>query len=203
MVRRPTVVLLIVFVVVLGAGFFLTKTSVGEKLMTTETPTPTVLPKLVSWPVDQAVKIDVKSSQNGEFLLQKAASGNWEIAGLIQPVDNGKVGEMVSALATLDNIGSMPASTTLDSVGLQSPAYTLVMTASSGDNETLQIGNATPTGTGYYVRLGQGDIVLVQKSSLDEVINLLSVEQLAVQPTGTAIPAGVATPSGGIPTPAQ
>ncbi len=193
--RRPTVILVIVFVVVLGAGIFLTKTPAGTKLMTTETPTPTVLPKLLSgWPVDQATKIDVHSSENGEFLLQKGADGNWAIDGLNQPIDGGKVSELISSLSSLDTIDTMPASTTLDTVGLQSPTYALSLTGSNGDNEDLLIGNVTPTGSAYYVRLGQGDIVLVRKSSLDEAINLLSVEQLAVKPTQTAVPTG-ATPT--------
>ncbi len=203
MIRRPTFILLIVFVVVVGVAVFLTKTPTGIGLMQTETPTPTVLPKLLSgWPVDQAVKIDVQSRENGKFQLERPSEGGWAVVGLAQPTDTGKVEQLLSSITALDAIDTMPASTAPEAVGLDQPAYTLTFTSSGGDREVVQIGNATPTGSGYYVRVGQGDIVLARKSSLDEAIGLLSVEQLAVQPTEMAVPTGAAALDGTSPAPA-
>ena len=193
MIRRSTIILVFVFVVVLGAGIFMTKSPTAARLLETETPTATVMPKLLAgWPVDQANSINVESVDNGAFQLQRTNGGSWSIEGLKTPLDPGKVEELISALSALDNISVLPASTSLDTVGLKSPAYTLTLTGSGGESEIIQIGNVTPTGDAYYARLNQGDVVLVRKSSLDEALNLLSVEQLAVQSTETANPEGAA-----------
>ncbi len=191
MIRRSTILVLVVFVVVLAAGIFLTELPTAARLLETETPTATVMPKLLSgWPVDRATSINVESVENGAFHLQRVNGGSWTVAGLETSIDPGKVEELISTLSALENIDTLPASTGLDTVGLQSPAYTLSLTGSGGETEIVQIGNVTPTESGYYVRLNQGDVVLVRKSSMDEVLGLLSVEHLIVQSTETAVPEG-------------
>lgn len=189
MVRRPTLIVLGVFVVVLAVAVFLTKTPTGMGILQTETPTPTVLPKLLSgWPVEQSAKIDVHNSQGASFQLQRETGAGWAFVGQQRPVDPGKVERLLVSLAALETIDRLNPSTPLEAAGLQPPAFTLTLTSSAGDLKTIQIGNVSPTGNGRYLRVDQGDIVLVRKTSIDEVTGLLTIDQLISQPTETAIP---------------
>jgi hypothetical protein len=58
-------------------------------------------------------------------------------------------------------------------VGLEIPAYTLELGFISGKSHKIEIGNITPTNSGYYIRYDDGEIYVISQTGIDALVNLL------------------------------
>jgi hypothetical protein len=83
----------------------------------------------------------------------------------------------------------------LDSMGLDQPTYMITLILSNGEQIVLNVGDLTPTGTGYYVRVDNNPAVVVAKTDLDSVINLLKTPPLAATYTPTVTMTTTSTPT--------
>lgn len=81
--------------------------------------------------------------------------------------------------------------------GLEFPAYTIKLTYYSGAQHKIEVGDLTPTNTGYYVQLDDGDVYVVSQYSLDSILGLIRNPPYPPTPTPepTAVPTGAATPT--------
>ena len=59
-------------------------------------------------------------------------------------------------------------------VGLETPEYVLTVKFANGVERTVDIGVVTPTESGYYVRNTQDKVVIVSKSAIDALLELLN-----------------------------
>ncbi len=59
-------------------------------------------------------------------------------------------------------------------MGLDKPAYTIQVTIIGGAQHIIEVGNQTPTGSGYYVRFDEGAISVISKDGIDSLANLIS-----------------------------
>ncbi len=93
----------------------------------------------------------------------------------------------------MDTLTQIPP---LDSVGLTTPAYTITITTADATIVVTDIGTLNAIGDGYYVRVDSGQVVLVDKVVMEDVINLLTNPPLLptatpeVTPTETVAPIG-------------
>ncbi|HEX2978915.1 MAG TPA: hypothetical protein VHO48_01505, partial [Anaerolineaceae bacterium] len=97
MVRKPTVVILILFALALLAGWVLEFSPLKSNR---ETPTPTLTPKLVTGlESGEIVKIDVRQSNGTAVSLAKNAENQFQfIEATDSQPDQGKIQEMVALL---------------------------------------------------------------------------------------------------------
>ncbi len=193
MVRRTTWVLLIVFgVLVLFAWVFQryqTKTSANAA---TTTPIANS-EKLYNSLNSQVVDIDITSS-NGDSTEFKRESGStsWVIKGLpADAADLFQIEAINKQLLSLQILETLTLSPGLDSVGLANPAYMITILTSDGKQIVTDVGSRTAVGTGYYLRVDSGPIVIVGNVSMDNVLNLLKSPPIlatsTVEVTGTPI----------------
>jgi hypothetical protein len=75
-------------------------------------------------------------------------------------------------------------------VGLQDPEYVLTIKFTSGVERSVDIGVITPSESGYYVRDGDG-VVIVSRSAIDALLGLLTNPPYLETPTAEA---GAGTP---------
>ena len=80
-------------------------------------------------------------------------------------------------------------------MGLDQPTYTITLLLSNGKQIGLYVGDQTPTGTGYYARADNAQAVVVAKTELDKVINLLKTPPLAATYTPTMTMTTTSTPT--------
>jgi hypothetical protein len=71
-------------------------------------------------------------------------------------------------------IAMLPDNYQLDALGLQSPARTLAIRDKQGKQITISIGNTDPTESGYYVQVAAQPPVVVDKYTLDGIVNLFN-----------------------------
>jgi hypothetical protein len=96
----------------------------------------------------------------------------------------------VTTMRILDNVPDLDPSI----VGLEDPEYVLTVTFAAGGQRTVDIGVITPTENGYYVRGAADGILIVSKSAIDALLQLLTHPPYLETP----IPA-LTTPEAGTP----
>ena len=95
----------------------------------------------------------------------------------------------VSALQVLRQIEN----TDLETFGLNDPAFVIMLEFQNGNEHTLEVGDATPTNTGYYVRLDNGKILIADSSGISSLLQFLYSPPYLNTPT--AVPASAETPT--------
>ncbi len=114
----------------------------------------------------------------------------------IHLADQGKVQQLIASLTGLQSTASLDINA-LASFGLVSANQVLTIQTSNG-TFVLKVGKITPTSGGYYVQIDNHAPVVVDKTSLDDVLNMMNREALS---TATATPLPAEVPTGGSETP--
>jgi hypothetical protein len=196
MVRRSTWIVLGIFVILIGFTVVFQRYQ-ANKAGNSATATPTTPPVYLNNLGESEIK-DIKIADNtGSYidLYRDPASSNWAIEGVpAEQADSAKIQSISDELASLQVQETLTETISLASVGLETPAYTITLTTSNDSQSVTYVGTQTAIGSGYYVRENDGQIMIVDKSSLDNILNLLKEPPLMptaspqVTPTGTISP---------------
>jgi hypothetical protein len=89
----------------------------------------------------------------------------------------------ISALKASNPINGEP-----EIFGLKNPAFTITIEFASGNTHTLEVGDATPTNSGYYVRVDHDKIMVTDLSGIQSLLQLVSSPPYLNTPTPTALP---------------
>ncbi len=180
MIRRSTWILLLIFIALVGLGWYLNarKQAVAAKATPTAE-TEYLLPTDAG--VVTALKIEGKDSL---IEIQRNAENKWEIkAPNPAEADQGMVEAGITQLSALRVLGHVEID--LDLVNLKTPDYKVSVTYSDGKTYTFDVGAVTPINTGYYVRKSDGTVVVVSKVGLDSLLKLLTNPPYLATPTPT------------------
>jgi hypothetical protein len=180
-----------------------------EKSANTSTATiePTSVPvQLYNLTGDQLEQINIEDNFGNEInFYRDSASPNWVIAGMpADQADSGQIDTIISQLLSIKIQETLTESVPFESIGFVPPAYKFSMTTSDGTQVFTFIGSPTAIGSGYYARLDSGPIVILEKSSLDAILDWLknpplkptSTPESTPSETGTSVaPGEQATPA--------
>ena len=192
MIRRSTVVYIVVLLIVAG-GYFYLKFRKGPTADLLLTPEPT---EQVSYlfTADEGVPTSIQIvSKDGETVeVGRDAEQVWALS---QPIEANADQASAEAAATQVTTMRILDKVTVDPkvVGLDSPAYTLTVKFNNNVKRTVNIGVVTPSESGYYVQdASGGDVLIVSKNSVDSLLMLLTnppyLETLTPSPTATETP---------------
>jgi hypothetical protein len=182
MIRRPTWILLALFVVVLGAAWLFQRSQTNK---VKEEPTATPAPSLLD--IDSTAIRDLKleDAQGKQLYLRKIGVGNWIMTEPVrQNVDIEKVNGVVEQLVAAEVLNKLSTPPAADQIGLDKPAYVLTITDQSGKKSVIEIGAETPTQSGYYVSK-EGSVYVADKFGIDSFVDFLKNPPVA-PPTATA-----------------
>jgi hypothetical protein len=195
MIRRGTLVVLAIFVLLIGVTWYLEWSPAGLA-RPRGTPTSTAYPKLIQLGTGHFTKIEMKNS-TGTFAIQRNLNDTWSFTDAQNtPADQGKVQQLLASLTGLQSTATLDLNA-LASFGLVSANQVLTIQSSNG-TFVLKVGKLTPTSGGYYIQIDNHAPVVVDKTSLDEILN--SMNRAALSPaTATPLPAQI--PTGGSETP--
>jgi len=185
MVRRSTWILLAVFAILVGFAWFFQRYQ-ANKAENAATATPTTSPvNLYDLTNTQVNEINITDNAGDKIdLYRDSGSSNWAITG--EPVDQAdsvQIESISTQLFSLQVKETLTQTPPLDSIGLAIPAYTITMTTSDGTQIITYVGTQTAIGSGYYVRVGDGPVDIVDKAMMDDILNLLKNPPLL--PTAT------------------
>ncbi len=194
MVRRTTFLVVLALVVLVGFAFFFQRYQSNKAAgQPTTTPQATAAPL---YNLGGAAVTDVLiSSQAGDTieLFRDAGKANWAIKGLPpEQADALAIDNAITPLLSLQVLQTLSQSPALESVGLASPAYTITLTTADGQQVVTHVGSLNAVGTGYYVQVGSGPVMIADNVILDDVLKFLSSPPLVATPT----PQASGTPNG-------
>lgn len=181
MIRRSTWIVLIVFIVLLGALLFWQQSNFSQQAEPTATPRT----KVFDFDLDQMVAFSVANADGEQVSFAKADDGTWT---LVQP--EGELDPAAGFETKLNLFGAMRAMNVLESppqmdeIGLDKPAYKVRISLNDGSESTLLVGSETPTGSGYYVHLDGGQVLVIERSTINDVTGLIDTPPL-VKPEAT------------------
>lgn len=172
MLRRSTLFVLFLFVVLLGIAVYLQRNPLSKTDESSQTSTPA--PSLLSLGTASIVSLRVESG-DGKFVeLSKTEENGWS---LVSPVvglaDGSQVDSALTQLSSVKILSQIDPAPALSAMGLDESSKKIIL--GLDDNRTLKIevGIETPTQSGYYLRMDGGNPVVVSKYSVDTIIGFL------------------------------
>jgi hypothetical protein len=187
MIRRSTLVVFVLFVIALAALLVLQRTP-NSPLKPASTALPTTMPNMIlGWKSADVSVLAKKGADGQEKRLTRNSDGSWTYGTLT--IEGGKVEQLLSELLAARIITQLSPDISLKDMLLEAPSQVLTLQSSDGRNLTVQVGSVTPTQSGYYVRVDNNQAVVVNKSSLDAVLQLfdeIGLPTPTLQPTPTA-----------------
>jgi hypothetical protein len=195
--KRSNWVLLLLLAVAIGAYFLIdyrkNKTAAEATATVVETSylvqeTDAVLQSIRIYDQDYHI-VELRRGQDGLWTVNLPTPGTADqsLAGAAET--------QIGALQVVTELGTVSG---LSDFGLAFPVYTIKLGYANGVEHKIELGNLTPTSSGYYVQLDDGQVYVVSQYSLDAVLNL--IDNPPYPPTPTPEPATV-TPEAVTPTP--
>ena len=184
--RRPTVIYLLLFLVLVGAYYYLNNRAQPADIALTVEPAAEVSYLFTAEDgVPTSIRIESKAGDTVE--VARNAENAW---ALILPIkataDQGLAEAAASQVTTMQILDRLP-DIDPEIVGLTDPEYLLVVKFTGGVERNVKIGVITPTESGYYVQNVDGETVIVSKSSLDALLGLLNNPPYLETPTPSPI----------------
>jgi hypothetical protein len=110
--------------------------------------------------------------------------------------DQALAGAAETQVGSLRIVALLDTPPEVNTVGLEIPAYTIELGFVSGTSHKIEVGNLTPTSSGYYVRYDNGKIYVISQSGIESLLNLLTAPPYpatetpspTIEPTSTLTP---------------
>ncbi len=190
MVRRSTWVVLGLLVVLVGFTVLFQRYQ-ANKAANQPTATPTSAPvflfNLAGTNVDE-IKVSDNAGNNVD-LARDPSTSKWSIVGKpADQADSSHIDTVANQLSAIEIQDTITETLPLASIGLDPSTYTITVTTSADSPMVAYVGIQTAIGSGYYVRNEAGQLMIVNKTGLDDVLNLLKNPPLLPTATPTQAP---------------
>jgi len=179
MIRRSTLIVLIVFVLLLAGALILPGQL--DKLQPAASATPTKA-QLVSSGSSEIARIRL-SNRRGESVEIAQQNGAWQVVSPPgKEITAGSLTEIASTLAQVSVLASLPTPPPADATGLSQPDYTIEITMKDGTRQVVKIGKQTATSSGYYAQADGQPVTVLGAVSIERIIDLFAASN---NPTAT------------------
>jgi hypothetical protein len=179
MVKKPTLILLGILVLLVAFAFWSQKnpTIFGSEA----TATPTSIPNpLADWTFDDTRLIQYETSVGQPITLRMGKDINsWTVdQNKDLQVDSGKVMQLLSELESINPITRLGDSIDESAMGLGKDAGKIILVNANGATREILIGKETVTASGTYIRCGE-DYYIINSPTVQNINRLLSMEGIA------------------------
>ena len=180
--RQSTVIYLVLFLLVIGAYYYLNNREEPADIALTLEPT-TEVSYLFTAEDGLPTRIRIESKSGDAVEVARNAENAW---ALVLPreatADQASAEAAASQVTTMQILDRLP-DIDPEIVGLTDPEYNILVKFTSGVERNVKIGVITPTESGYYVQNTDGETVIVSKSSVDALLGLLNNPPYLETPT--------------------
>jgi hypothetical protein len=184
--KRSTWIVLVLFLALVGLTLFLNK---KEPPTATADLTPTVpVEYLFNEAAGLPTSIDIKSKTGEQVTVERNNAGQWVLKQPVEAEADQGSAEAAATQLTALRVLSKPQVAPADA-GLDQPSYVMTVKLTGGTVEMVRIGDVTPTSSGYYANHNDGgEVLVVDKTGLDALLNLVTSPPYASTPTPIATP---------------
>lgn len=184
--RAGTWIAVLLLIALIGLTFFL-KSEKGKSILADATPISTPV-ALFSAEDGGVSSIEIKPAEGESVKVARNAENVWAMEmPITAEADQGlaeAAATQVSALQVLSQIENANP----EIFGLKNPAFVIALEFQSGSKHTLEVGDATPTNNGFYVRLENGRIMIANQDGISSLLQLVYSPPYLNTPTPTALP---------------
>lgn len=154
MIRRTTWIALGLFLVLLVVALYLQRNPPSTEVEAT----PTIALRLMEGVLpEDLVAVTIARDGDTPVTLSRASGGAWRLAGVsAEETAQTRVETALAQLVPLPVLSTIDADVDPVTVGLAPPEVVITFETGAGERFSLEVGDQTPTGGGYYVRL-EGD----------------------------------------------
>ena len=194
MFSAGTWITLLLLAVLIGFTFYLNRKK--ETIAAEATPTGGEITSVFAATEGTVSSIEIKPVDGETVRIARNEQNAWAIElPLETEADQGlaeAAATQISALKVID-----PVDGKLDVFGLDNPAYTITIEFAGGtpalaggarETHTLEIGDSTPTNSGYYVRVDKDKMMITDLSGIDSLLQLVNFPPYLNTPTPTPLP---------------
>ena len=196
MIRRSTLITLIIFFVLVGAAYGLKRYQKAHPKSGTPTPTPEAT--AADFKIDDILEVSITSKDSQVLVRRKDSKSPWKVIVPPGKAEQGKIDTALYNLVTLTVLNT-PEETDLKTLGLDKPQYVVRVHLKGGKTWMMEIGKQTPIKSGYYVKVGD-KIMVIDSYPIEGLIDLLKNPPI-VTPTPTKTPKGAKSTPTPTPTP--
>ncbi len=190
MVRRTTWIVLVIFLGLLA--FSLYWENRNKKNQVEVTPSP-VVESLLDINSDEISTLRIEDEGGRAVELKRVERSGWIlVVPKSEATDSNAVDGMVDQFVSLHVISTIDPAPPDDATGLKDPEYKIRLLVKDGRQMIVNVGVQTATGSGYYVKVDDGFVKVVDKIGLEAVTNL--VYQPPVLLLFTGMPTLLVTP---------
>lgn len=183
--RTGTWISVLLLAVLIGGAYFINKNKEADA---NADATATTEPAFVFGTDSTIVSIEVKPTVGETVKVIRGEDNAWALEMPFETEANqGLVEAAVSQISALKIISEIDADPSI--FGFDSPAYLITVKFADGKTGSLEVGDSTPTNSGYYVRVDKKKMVIVGLSSIDALTNLSFSPPYLNTLTPTALPA--------------
>jgi hypothetical protein len=186
MIRRNTWILVGILVVLVAVAWIVQRSSNNTQAGATPT---SVVSNFFNTEDHSIVGMRISNAAGEAVEMKKGPDGSWS---LIQPqdeeADTSRIESGVTQAEGLQVISSLNSDLSLDVIGLDPAAYEISVTYDDASSQLALIGSKTPTGSGYYAKMGDEPIQVVSPYSVEGILDLLNNPPIKPTPTPSIEP---------------
>lgn len=172
MIRKPVWIAILIFILLTAAAIFLEKRG-GEVPLAKTTPTATVYKVLDH--SDKDVTKTTLTTIDREIVVVKDPTNGWRVISPAEVVDGaGVFQEKISEIMAFKVYRLLDPGTSDEALGIIHPTISISLEFSDGSSEKILIGGRTPIESGYYARLKNGDAVVLNMTSVENVMDIFT-----------------------------
>lgn len=123
-------------------------------------------------PASTATQIEVQPAEGKSVKITRGEDGVWRLENPIEAEANQALAEaaatQITALKILNTIDADPSI-----FGFDTPSYRITITFKDGKTQILEVGDATPTNNGYYVRVDSERMMIASLSGIDAITSMV------------------------------
>jgi len=192
MIRRSTLIVLLILAGLAAVAIYLQRSGPAEDAQ----PTPVEASGPLFQFDSQIIGLRLEKAGGDVLDIGRDDQGLWKLNyPQAEATDSAAVDSAVSQLLSTQIVSTLENGPSLEDAGLAQPAFRLLLQLEGGAQELISVGNESPTGSGYYVLVGNRGLMIVNKYSLDPLLAL--VETPPVMLIETPDPA-ILTPESGV-----
>jgi hypothetical protein len=199
MFRRPTWIALVIVVILVGVLFYTNREQkIVEQVAETfpTLPSHTVIPDEDGTPT----RIIFESATGGVVEVALNMQNGWDVILPFEGAANkGNVEAAVNEIDTMRYVSELKDVAPAD-LGLDSPAYVLTLHFKNGAKHVIEIGDKTPSETGYYIRLDGKRLLVMENSAVESLLFLIGTPPYQETPTPSPQPSTATSTGAPLPT---
>lgn len=183
--RVDTLITVILLAALIGFAFYLNREKKNSEAETT--PTGEAAAFVFTAADGTANSIEIKAAAGDTVKLVRDEKNVWALELPIKAeADQSSAEAAASQISALQVTSSVDADPSI--FGFDTPGFVITIGFADGKTHTLEIGDLTPTQTGYYVRLDKSKMMIVGMSGIDSLVQMTSFPPYLNTPTPSPLP---------------